>query len=164
MDILSKRITVSYALGFGLIGATTLWFSHPPVFILAGVGGYIAISHFMRKEWAVIKIFSIAYVFWLASFGVLYFISFRVAVDAATAQQFWVGHFMPLPPSSFSEAMWFVRTFFEIPGKSGQEAGSESTLVLVLEQGLLRSPAGPCTGPTTIPWVPIPWNDSHRSN
>lgn len=112
--ILSKSPGTLQILGFGVLGAIALWFAHPAIFILAGLGTYITISRIIKKEWATLLTFSIAYACWLASFVLLYFISFRTAVDADAAQQFWAGHFMPLPPFSFSEGIWFVKTFFEV--------------------------------------------------
>jgi hypothetical protein len=113
MAMLSKRVTRLGALGFGILGAVALWFAHPVVFILGGVGGYILLSRMIKKDWAMLRTMSITYGCWLVSFIVLYALSFRAATGAETAQQFWAGHFMPLPPTSFAELLWFVRTFFE---------------------------------------------------
>lgn len=112
LKILSTRPTIQRILGFGIIGALIIWFSHPIVFILAGVGGYLTVSQIMQKRWRKMFAFSIAYVFWGISFATFYFIGLRDSTTTEAGQQFWAAHFMPFPPSSFSDIIWFVRTFF----------------------------------------------------
>jgi hypothetical protein len=113
-SFLIKPLNIQRVIGFGLVGAMLLWFSHPAIFILAGLGGYIISTQILRKQWMAFWMFAATGSFWLGSFGVLYMLTFRVATHTEAAQQYWAGHFMPLPPLSFVDIFWFVRTFFEI--------------------------------------------------
>lgn len=116
IDILSKQRVLSKVLLFGVSGALALWYSHPAVFVLAGVGGCIGVFRLMRKEWTKLSQIGIAYIFWLSSFAILYFAVLRVGLANKAAQQFFAKHFMPLPPSSLSDMLWFVSTFFDAIG------------------------------------------------
>ncbi len=111
---LSTRIDLKQTLKFGLIGSVAIWFSHPAVFILAAIGGYLTLTQFKSKDWQGIQRFAIVYLFWFISFGIFYAIALRGATSTEEGQQFWSEHFMPFPPSLVSDLIWFVRTFFEM--------------------------------------------------
>ncbi len=116
INLLTKRSIMLQTFIFGVVGAGAIWFSHPAMLVITGLGGCISLFWLIKKEWLKIRIVTIAYGFWIASFVVLYFISLRVAVTYEAGQQFWVDHFMPLPPSSFVDIAWFIKIFFEFVG------------------------------------------------
>jgi hypothetical protein len=98
----------------GVIGAITIWFSHPAVFILAGVGISLILFCLHRKEWSRIGRISIVYLFWISSFVACYFVSLRNLIYNKHLLDQWSGSFMPFPPTSLSDIKWFLDTFFRI--------------------------------------------------
>ena len=113
-NICLKRLTASRILVFGVLGATVIWFSHSSVFILAGVGVSLVFFSFVRKEWARIGCFLIAYSVWALSFTLCYLASLRALSANKELLSYWSGAFMPFPPLSFREIKWFVDAFFSI--------------------------------------------------
>ncbi len=112
--IQSERLTTSRIALFGAIGAIAIWFSHPAVFILAGVGASLALFCLGAKEWPRIARLSIIYSIWILSFAACYFVSLRDLSHHERLLSHWSGGFMPFPPMAFSDAKWFVKTFFKI--------------------------------------------------
>jgi hypothetical protein len=110
----SERLGIPRLSLFGVLGAIAIWFSHPAVFILAGIGGSLALFCLVRKEWARIGRLSTAYLLWVLSFAVVYLVSFRDLTSSERLRNFWSFGFMPFPPLSFSDIRWFVKTFFGI--------------------------------------------------
>jgi hypothetical protein len=117
--IQSKRLTVSRIALFGVVGAIAIWFSHPVVFVLAGVGAGLTLFCVGRKEWRKTGRFSVAYSLWALSFGASYFVSLRNLSNNESLLNFWADAFMPFPPSSFSDFGWFVSTFLNIIAELG---------------------------------------------
>jgi uncharacterized membrane protein len=56
----------------GVAGALAIWFSHPAIFVLGGVGVALAGSSLYEKNWKELAIASIVGVVWLSSFGLNY--------------------------------------------------------------------------------------------
>lgn len=110
----SKRLTTSRVALFGVLGAAAIWFSHSSVFVLAGVGASLSLFCLRRKEWARSGRLLIAYSLWASSFVTNYFIYLRNFSNSKSLVDFWSSSFMPFPPLSFSDAKWFVSTFFRI--------------------------------------------------
>ncbi len=112
--IQSERLTTSRIILFGAIGAIAIWFSHPAVFILAGVGASLTLFCLSAKEWSRIGRLSIIYAIWILSFAACYFVSLRDLSHHEHLLNYWGGRFIPFPPMSFSDAKWLVKAFFEI--------------------------------------------------
>lgn len=113
-NIQSKRLTVSHIIAFGALGAAVIWFSHPSVFILTGVGVSLVLFSVVRKDWTRIGRLSIAYSFWALSFTLCYLVSLDDLSNNKGLVDFWSSAFMPFPPSSLGDIRWFFNTFFEI--------------------------------------------------
>ena len=113
-DVRSNRLKVSKIVLLGVLGATAIWFSHPAVFILAGIGSTLTLFSLVKKDWARIARLSIAYVPWALSFLALYYVSLSNLADNEGLLRFWSSGFAPFPPTSFSDIKWFVDTFFEV--------------------------------------------------
>ena len=115
----SKTLTAPRVFLFGIIGGMTIWVSHPSVFVLAGTGTTLALFHLYRKDWKDLYRLSIVYIIWALSLIVFYFISIR----ALSQNDYFIGYFrrsfMPFPPRSLADLMWFMNTFltiFQNPG------------------------------------------------
>ncbi|MCP4404706.1 MAG: glycosyltransferase family 39 protein [bacterium] len=112
LSLYQKPLTLKKSIGFGILGSISLWYSYPAVFILAGLVICQAIPCFVNKRWELLRHYAITWGAWFVSGVVLYFISFRHALQNSYLQQFWAKEFMPFPPTSFSDLQWYVNTFF----------------------------------------------------
>ncbi len=109
--ILAQKMTAPRIALFGVLGATAIWFSHPSVFILVGVGASLTLFYLGRRGWAKISGLSVSYSLWASSLVACYFTSLRNLSNNKVLLDYWAGAFMPFPPLDFS---WFVNTFFGI--------------------------------------------------
>lgn len=109
-----KRLTIARIAFVGVFGAIAVWCSHPAVFVFAGVGTSIAIFRIIKKDWPTVGRLAIVFAVWALSFLVYYAISLRNSSNSEYLLRFWSGTFMPFPPSSLSDAFWFVRHLFEL--------------------------------------------------
>ena len=111
IHVQSRKLSISSITLFGLVGAIALWLSHPAVFVLTGIGATVALLSLFRREWARIGRLAIACSIWISSFAILYFISLRGLSQNRVLLNFWNEHFMPFPPSSPSDIVWFLKAF-----------------------------------------------------
>lgn len=113
VSVYSKKLEWRSATAFGVLGATAIWFSHPCVFVLAGIGTTLTFYNAYRKNWTNAAFISTAGLMWTASFVGTYLVTLREAVSSNYLLDFWgsSGAFMPLSILSVSDALWFVRTF-----------------------------------------------------
>ncbi len=93
----------------GGAGLLALWFSHPALFVLAGIGSGL-IWKFVgeRKSASVGRTLWLGGA-WLANLGVLYLVSLRHLRANPFLMGFWQENFMPLPPWSWPD--WFAGIF-----------------------------------------------------
>jgi hypothetical protein len=91
----------------GLAGSVALWFSHPALFVLAGIGAALFIQALQKRErlGAVI----ILGITWLVNLGLLYIFSLRGLTENRFLREYWQENFIPMPP--WSDWNWFG-TFF----------------------------------------------------
>ena len=98
-------------LKFGIVGAVAVWFSHPAVFVLAGIGAsYFLISLFQQKFLFSLKLLAI-YSIWICSFALSYFISLRNLASNQSLLKSWVGR--GTFPTSVGDFDWLFNTFVE---------------------------------------------------
>lgn len=112
--IQSGRLAWLDAVWLGLVGLVAIWFSHPAIFMLAGLGGTLIFFSLINRQWQRAGWLSLACLFWAVSLGVLYFVSLRDLSHNQALLRYWQGSFMPLPPASFSDLGWFISAFFKI--------------------------------------------------
>src|SRR5712692_1637089 len=103
------------AAAFGVLGAAVIWFSHPSIFILAGVGTTLTLYNAYKKDWSNAALISVAGLMWGISFVESYRVSLRDTVSSIYLEDFWgsKGAFMPFSIRSVSDTLWFVRAFFQ---------------------------------------------------
>ena len=104
-DSLEKR----YYVYLGSAGVLALWFSHPALFVLAGIGIGLCLQVIKRRERSHILSLMMLGVLWLANLGLLYFVSLRGLSQNAFLLDFWGENFMPVPP--WSDWGWFGIVF-----------------------------------------------------
>ena len=107
---LRKNVHAKDFLLLGSVGAIVIWFSHPSIFILAGIGLVLVLEKITRKEfvpWIWILGMGIG---WVASFGLEYLVSLRNIVADEYLINYWHRAYVPLPP--WSDKSWFINTYF----------------------------------------------------
>jgi hypothetical protein len=99
---------------FTVIGAISVWFSHPAVFVLAGMGGVLIITHLGGNRIGIVVRLSIAFVIAALSFAISYFLFVRNMASNRYLRDYWSSSFMPFPPAFLSQARWLLATFLQI--------------------------------------------------
>ncbi len=112
----SKKFIFPEIALFAIIGSVAVFCSHPAVFVLAGVGLSLLLSCVLGKEWGKMGRLVIAGIFWGLSFFIIYTVSLRHLQNDEYLLNFWAGAFLPFPPSSLSEVLWFPKFFIEFAG------------------------------------------------
>jgi len=97
----------------GLIGLTAIWFSHPALFVLAGIGAVFTVILVAERRWTQLARFGVAYAFVLGSMAVCYFAFLRNLARDNDLLDYWASNFMPVPPKSVSDLKWFYDNFFK---------------------------------------------------
>jgi hypothetical protein len=118
--IASKGLTFGRSVLFALAGAIAVWFSHPAVLVLAGVGTALALPSILKKEWPKAGQMAVVCLIWLLSFALFYFSSGAGSTQDAKLQSTWSRRdsFMPFPPTTPSDLLWFVDAFLLIFSRS----------------------------------------------
>ena len=93
----------------GLAGILVLWFSHPALFVLAGIGLSVLIQALQKRERSQINIVIALGATWLINLGLLYIVSLRNLTQNRFLREYWQENFIPVPP--WSDWKWFG-TFF----------------------------------------------------
>lgn len=114
-------------------GATAVWFSHPAVFVLGGVGaGLLAAAAGDRGRLRAVA--AVAGV-WLVSFAGCYVVSLSRLQTNQYLLDFWAGHFLPAGPGA---VVWLGEHYFAflhnpagLAGPDLQAAGVAAVLLLV---------------------------------
>lgn len=120
----TKQYSLDVAVGLGLLalataeprrpwllalaGSVAVWFSHPSVFVLGGIG--LAGLLFDRRPGATLAA--------AACWGVSFLVEDRLFLhdlrNSAFMLRFWAASFMPMPPRSVDDARWFFTNFFGV--------------------------------------------------
>ena len=93
----------------GLAGIFSLWFSHPALFVLAGIGIGLFLQALDQRERGQVSSVLLVGISWLLSFGLLYFISLQSLSHDEFLLAYWQENFMPVPP--WSDWNWFPQIF-----------------------------------------------------
>jgi len=123
MMIRPPGLTWPRAVAYGVLGASSLWFSYPAVFVLAGVGSAHVVCQYQYRNWDQIRLIAFAIGIWVAGF-IVFYVTHLVPIQEHSQlmgrmQTYWTAGFMPLPPTSLGDLAWFRETFlrfFWIPG------------------------------------------------
>jgi hypothetical protein len=124
--------------GLAAGGAAAVWFSHPAVFVLTGIGAALIAQAAVNKDGARLKATCTVIGCWLVSFAACYFLCLRQLNANNYLLNYWSGSFLPLPPKSLGDFAWLAdRCFapFAYPGGfEGTEihAGGIATVLFVV--------------------------------
>jgi 4-amino-4-deoxy-L-arabinose transferase-like glycosyltransferase len=108
--------TVAAMLWWGLWGAVILWFSYSSIFILAGIGMGLSLQYIIQKRWRHFFISLMPFCLWLFSFVVNYLLFTHKHAESAWIAYWFKAYdnFMPLPPRSVKDLMWFVMNIYRM--------------------------------------------------
>ncbi|MFC1666993.1 glycosyltransferase family 39 protein [Candidatus Omnitrophota bacterium] len=109
-----RKITIPNALLLGIIGAVSIWFSMPSLLVLSGIGLTLLLYYSYKRDWFSVRILSITFLFWICSFTTNYFLVLVNLKNNKAIFEPWVNHFMPFPPCSFWDFIWFEKKFYGI--------------------------------------------------
>jgi hypothetical protein len=94
-----------------LAGVIALWFSHPALFVLAGLGLTLLIVSLMRREPSSLRSVIGMGLLWGLNTGFLYFLILDDLSRNAYMREYWQGAFLPVPP--WSDPGWIMRSIDE---------------------------------------------------
>ena len=94
-----------------LIGLIALWFSHPALFVLAGIGLALFIIYLRRRDRLNLRFVIGMGFLWVIEIAFLYFLILKDLSQNAYMREYWQGAFLPMPP--WSDPGWFLRMLNE---------------------------------------------------
>ena len=111
MGMSARPATRGRVVALAAAGAAIVWFSHPSVFVLAGVGTVLLVSGVAERGWRGAPIPSALGLVWGASLAAVYAISMDQLGHRRDMWGFWEFAFPPMPPASLWDATWVLRRF-----------------------------------------------------
>jgi len=94
-----------------LAGLIALWFSHPALFVLAGIGLALVIITLGRRDYSSLRSVIGMGILWILEIGLLYLLILKDLSRNAYMREYWQGAFLPMPP--WSEPGWFLKSINE---------------------------------------------------
>ncbi len=90
----------------GAAGILGMWFSHPALFVLAGIGLTLFIQALGRRDFKSLRPIILTGSAWAVNFAALYLINLRQLQGNSFFKEYWAGAFPPSPP--WSDLGWYV--------------------------------------------------------
>jgi uncharacterized membrane protein len=94
-----------------LAGIVALWFSHPALFVLAGIGLALLLLTLQRRDGASMRLVIITGVIWALNIAFLYLLILKDLSQNTYMKEYWQGAFLPIPP--WSDPGWFAKALDE---------------------------------------------------
>jgi hypothetical protein len=94
-----------------LAGLIALWFSHPALFVLAGIGLALVILYLKQRDYSGLRSVIAVGILWALNIGFLYFLILKDLNRNAYMREYWAGAFLPMPP--WSNPGWFLKNLNE---------------------------------------------------
>ncbi len=92
-----------------LAGILAFWFSHPALFVLAGIGFTLLIQALWKRDRSEIGRVVMLGITWVANLGLLYLFSLQHLTQNKFLREYWQENFIPVPP--WSNWGWFATSF-----------------------------------------------------
>jgi hypothetical protein len=105
MDEIRREFDTRRTLVLGGAGALAVFFSHPSVFVLGGIGLTFSVESLLRKRWDRIRPLSIVFACWVLGFALCYATSLRYLAKDTFFEEFWHKDFLP----SLLDIRWLQR-------------------------------------------------------
>lgn len=90
-------------------GLIALWFSHPSLFVLAGIGVTLFLSYIQKRDFQSIRPIIGMGILWLANIFILYRLTLGQLKRNSFMINYWQDAFAPMPP--WSDLNWFWTSF-----------------------------------------------------
>jgi hypothetical protein len=94
-----------------LAGSIALWFSHPALFVLAGIGLALVIVYLKRRDVSSLRLTVGMGLLWVLNIALLYLLILKDLSQSAYMRAYWQAAFVPMPP--WSDPGWFLRNLNE---------------------------------------------------
>ncbi|MCC9138122.1 glycosyltransferase family 39 protein [Pontibacter silvestris] len=107
----SRQISLGPLVKWGILGGGLLLFSYSVIFVLAGIAFAICLNTLLNRNWRKLLLYLIPFSIWLLCFALTYIFFIGKYKDSGWLAFFFEKHhgFMPVPPTSVSEFLWFPR-------------------------------------------------------
>jgi hypothetical protein len=92
-------------------GLIALWFSHPALFVLAGIGLALLIVTLRRRDYSTLRLVIGMGILWALNIACLYLLILKDLRQNAYMREYWQGAFVPMPP--WSDPGWFTKMLNE---------------------------------------------------
>jgi hypothetical protein len=123
-DVLWATVVLALALAadslpalavLGAVGALLLWFSHPLLFLLGGIGITLLLKHLRQGQHKLALADAAMGILWLGSFAANYLLISRYYVSNDSLRIYWQNQnaFAPLP-RSLHDLLWYPKTIAEL--------------------------------------------------
>ena len=100
VPVFQNRMNGKNFLLLGLAGILAQWFSHPALFVLAGIGLTLVIQSLQARDYQRFRATVMIGLLWVANLALLYFINLRNLSQNDYLANYWSEGFIPLPPWS----------------------------------------------------------------
>ena len=92
-----------------IAGLLALWFSHPSLFVLAGIGFALLAFYIQKRDYQNLALTVGIGVLWLTNIGLLFTLTLNDLRHNSTMREYWQGAFVPIP--FWSDWNWYLTTF-----------------------------------------------------
>jgi len=103
LPVLRNGWTTPRALILAIVGASAVWFSHPSIFLMAGIGATLFVQAALDRRPAAASLTVLVSVAWLASFAIEYFWLLRDLQANDFLADYWKSGFLRVPPRSTAD-------------------------------------------------------------
>ncbi len=106
-----NKLSFAQTITLSIVGAVAIWFSHPAMFVLAGIGASCLLLSLVKKDLATSLKLLAVYFIWALSFAGFYLISLKDIANQEDLYKSWEGR--GTFPSSSSDINWLFTSFTE---------------------------------------------------
>jgi hypothetical protein len=104
----SERLRAPALLVLGGVGAVVVWFSHPAIFVVAGICLYLVVLHGREAPAAPSRLL-LVFVPVAVSFAALYALNLSHGARSEYLHHYWRDYFAPFPPRSVQDVRWYLQ-------------------------------------------------------
>ena len=118
-------------------GIVSMWFSHPALFVLVGVGASLACDQLLKPDQRRLPWLGITFLAWMINLGVLYFVTLRSLAANSILIDYWRASFMPM--SLWQTPAWLLNAFlalFQNPVGLGDPSAAMLGMVVFVGGGV----------------------------
>ncbi len=113
------NLKISTMIIYEIVGAITIWFSFPAIFVLSGTGIVLLIHIIENKDYKALLIIIIVGIIAFLSLISNYFLCLRHYTEHKELLEFWQKNFIPFPPMSLADLyqiIYLLIRIFKNPG------------------------------------------------